>query len=124
MTVAGFITRAPERRKALSGNDFLTLKIVVEDDTAGRIFWAVNVFRRDVTAQLEGLTVGDFIAVRGRLRAEIWWPSNGGDPRINLTCSADRVEHVAREAERYAGPQNDDKSQPSLPLADQRGVPF
>jgi single-stranded DNA-binding protein len=85
--VSGVVTRAPERRKAKTGAEFVSLSL--REDGADR-YWSVSGFNDDVCDELMRLGVGDSLAVTGPLRVEEYEGKDGAR-RLSFQVVARRV---------------------------------
>jgi len=90
--VTGTLFRTPEARTSSNGKRFTrgTIKVSSRDESASE-FWTVLSFSETASAELMRLSEGESLSVQGKLKLEIYNPTNGGEPRINRTVFVDHV---------------------------------
>ncbi|GAB3765061.1 hypothetical protein GCM10028796_21440 [Ramlibacter monticola] len=99
--ICGRLARKPEQRSGPSGRAYVLARLLVHDGDAQH-FVSVFAFSEGVQRVLLALGEGASIAVSGALKAGIWTPERGGEPRVNLSLTADTITtlHEKRRTDR------------------------
>lgn len=87
---SGVCVKAPELKTSSAGKPFATFSVVIGEGELKK-FMRVACFGEIAKKVAAQLTVSGKAYCEGRLDASIWQPENG-EARLNLNCSARRVE--------------------------------
>jgi single-stranded DNA-binding protein len=86
--VAGILSDAPASRDLKGGRQCVTATLRAKDGKNTR-FWHIVAFNETVQADLNRLTDGDAVAVRGALKAELY--DRNGETDLSFRVIADDV---------------------------------
>jgi single-stranded DNA-binding protein len=122
----GSATRDAEIRKSKAGNEFGVVHIMVPDtgtDTEGKpvaTFVKALAFGQHVET-VRKIRHGDRVYIEGTLSAGIWRPTIG-EPRLDLTIKAFRLEKTGIGKSRPPRGQRDPRHDPQAPIEDAHTV--
>ena len=86
--ITGTIFRNPVQKISKAGKPFTTCTVKAgADDNAGGDFWNVLIFSESAQLELLRLEIGDAVAVRGKMKLEIF--EKDGQARISRSIFAD-----------------------------------
>jgi single-stranded DNA-binding protein len=86
--VTGTIFRAPVQKISKAGKPYTTCTVKAgSDDSGGGDFWNVLIFSESAQLEMLRLEVGDAVAVRGKMKLEIF--EKDGQARISRSVFAD-----------------------------------
>jgi single-stranded DNA-binding protein len=85
--ITGTIFRAPLQKIAKSGKPYTSCTVKAGSDDGGGDFWNVLIFSESAQLEMLRLEVGDAVAVRGKMKLEIF--EKDGQARISRSLIAD-----------------------------------
>jgi hypothetical protein len=113
--VTGTLLKPPSRLIAKSGKCYVAASLKTRDGEAVS-FWKLLAFSETVQEDLLRLGEGEHLSAQGALRAEIYSPANGSEPRINFSCMVNAILAAKQ-------PRKPKAKQPALAQADDRRAP-
>ena len=87
--LSGVLHKAPERKTSKNNKEYLIASIRENNGGANR-WWKVLIFSESAIEFIDRLVAGDPVQASGTFDARIWTP-DGGEPRVNLTMTADAI---------------------------------
>lgn len=89
--------RDAEARTTRTDKAMVVLTVVVDAKDADAATWCTVLAFEELAERLAGLAKGVEVYARGKLKAELYVPPQGGEPRVSLTLLASCVEPLMLE---------------------------